>query len=41
METSTIFFIVVMLHLLAGFGFLMYKMSGKSKDDKQKQGDNE
>jgi flagellar basal body-associated protein FliL len=30
---ATFIFVIVMLHLLAGFGYMVYKLSGKSKKD--------
>jgi hypothetical protein len=30
---SIIIFSIVMLHLIAGFGYLVYKLSGKKKDN--------
>ena len=35
MDSATIFFIIVLLHVVVGFGYLMYKMSGKKKVDEE------
>ncbi len=41
MNLATILFIIVMLHLVAGFGYVFYKLEFSGKKKKSKDVDNE
>ena len=35
MDTGTLIFAIVMLHLVVGFGYMVYKLGGSSKSDRK------
>ncbi len=41
MSLATILFIIVMLHLAVGFGYVLYKLEFSGKKKKDKAADNE